>query len=48
MKKRSTQFFNWLNGVIFFKNGYITKRSYDDKRIASCIEHKATTPRSIK
>ena len=41
MKKRSTQFYNWLNAVIFFKNGYITKQTYDDKRITACNEHKA-------
>ena len=46
--RKDTRFFNWLNGVIFFKNGYITKESYDMKRAMDCKKHKAETKASIK
>lgn len=46
--KKDTRFFNWLNGVIFFKNGYIMKQSHDDKRVSDCITHKAKMSRITK
>ena len=39
-KKRPTSFYNWLDGVVFYKAMAEMMLSYDDKRITQCTAHR--------
>lgn len=43
--KKDTNFFNWLNNNIFWKNNLIMKLSYTDKRVSLCNAHKRAKKR---
>lgn len=44
-KKKSTQFFTWLNNAVFWKNMALTKTTYDEKRVILCYSHKKSKKR---